>query len=444
MPEIFHHLETNAAHLAAEKIVLSLLYQLIAILAVTRIVVWASKRFLAQTDVSGEILAGLVLGPSVLGALYPEQVKALFDSSTAPTFTALAQLGLVFLMFEVGLSFEFGRAFGQNKKGMALISALGIVIPFTLGFLTAGWFWERLPETGDSFRGFQLFFAVAMSITAIPILGRIFIELNLSHTRIAALVLSAAAIDDVCGWILLGVVGALVQSQFAPDALILRIVLLAAYLGVMFFVAGPLLKRGLAKSRESTGLLSSSAIAIVAIALFASAVATSKIGVFAIIGGFALGVALHDDKHFSSEWSFRVTSFVRAVLLPVFFTYTGLRTEIGSLNAPGMWLMCLQVLLVAFVGKGVGAYAAARLVGESNRDSLTIGLCMNTRALMELVALNVGYDLGVLPREMFTMLVIMAIASTFITTPLVRILMRSEVRIPARVRLSSDRMSSVG
>lgn len=443
MLELFHHLDTNAAQPVAEKIVLSLLYQLIAILLVTRIVVWVSRRYLAQTDVSGEILAGLVLGPSCLGALFPEQMRTLFAPSTTSTFTAIAQLALVFLMFEVGLSFEFGRTFERNKKSMVLISAMGIVLPFGLGLFTASWFWERLPITTASFAGFRLFFAVAMSITAIPILGRIFLELNLSHTRIAALVLSAAAIDDVSGWVLLGVVGAIVQSQFAPEALVLRVFLFAAYLGAIFLVVRPLLLRALAKSRHGSETVSSAGIAALSIVLFASAIVTSKIGVFAIIGGFALGVALHDDKRFATEWSFRVSPFIRAVLLPVFFTYTGLRTEIGSLNSPAMWLMCLQVILIASIGKGVGAYLAARMVGEPHRQALTIGVCMNTRGLMELVALNVGYDLGVLPREMFTMLVIMAIVSTFITAPAVRWLMRDEMRSPSRSRSPASELAPV-
>ena len=254
-------------------------------------------------------------------------------------------------------------------------------------------------------------------------------ELNLSHTRIAALVLSAAALDDATGWILLGVVGAVVQSKFAPMALALRIVLLLAYLATLFLVVRPLVKKGIALSRKHSGGLSGTSIALIAVGLFCSAAVTSNIGVFAIIGGFSFGVALHDDKQFVSEWSSRVTSFIRAVMLPVFFTYTGLRTDIGSLDGAMMWTMCGLVLLVAFAGKFGGAYLAARLTGETHSDALTIGTCMNTRALMELVALNVGYDLGVVPRPMFTMLVIMAISSTFITTPAVRFLMKRQVRV---------------
>ncbi len=429
MEDILHLLHSNSAQPPAEKLVLALIYQLIAILCITQVVVWISNKFFGQTDVSGEILSGLVLGPSLVGAFFPTQMAALFVPNTSSIFTALAQLGLIFLMFEVGLNFEFGETFRTNKKGLLSISGFGMVVPFSLGFFTAPWFWSHLPDPKPELLGFQLFFATAMSITAIPILGRIFMELNLSHTRIAALVLSAAALDDATGWILLGVVGAVVQSKFAPMALAARVGLLVIYLVVLFLVVRPMVKKGIAMAQKRSGVLSGTTIALIAVGLFVSAAVTSNIGVFAIIGGFSFGVALHDEKRFVDEWSSRVTSFIRAVMLPIFFTYTGLRTDIGSLDGVMMWTMCGLVLLVAFAGKFGGAYFAARLTGETHRDALTIGTCMNTRALMELVALNVGYDLGVVPRPMFTMLVIMAISSTFITTPAVRYLMKRQVRV---------------
>jgi len=435
MEHLLELLHSNSAQPAAEQLVLRLLYQIIAILCATQVVVWFSRRFLGQTDVSGEILAGLVLGPSCLGALFPGQMRALFAPGTADVFTAFAQMGLIFLMFEVGLEFQFGETFDRNKKQVLAVAGIGITVPFTLGFFTAPWFYHQLPGPLPPLLGFQLFFATAMSITAIPILGRIFMELGLSHTRIAALVLGAAAMDDVAGWIILGVVAAIVQSKFSSVALLLRIGVLAAYLGVLFFVVRPVVKGWIARTREKHGGLNGTAIALVACLLFVSATITSNIGVFAIIGGFCMGVALHDDRLFVEEWRSRITSMVRAVLLPVFFTYTGLRTDIGTLNGAGMWFMCLMVLAIAFVGKFGGTYIAARLVGESHRNAFTIGTCMNTRALMELVALNVGYDLGVVPRPMFTMLVIMAIASTFITTPLVRRLMGHQAR--PRIRAQS-------
>ncbi|MEZ5399016.1 MAG: cation:proton antiporter [Bryobacteraceae bacterium] len=424
---MFELLHANSAQPASERLVLTLIYQLVAILAVTHVVVRAARRFLGQTEVSGEILAGLVMGPSCLAALFPGPMAAMFPAASAPVLTVLAQLGLIFLMFEIGLSFEFGNVLGDGRNTVMAVAVFGLVVPFALGFWSADWFLDRLPGQRPQELGFRLFFATAMSITAIPILGRIFIELRLAHTRMATIVLTAAAIEDVGGWVLLGVVGAVVQSRFSGLALVARLLLVAAYMAVLFFGVRPLLKR-YALPRP-----------VMVMALLASAAATSHLGIFAIIGAFSLGVALHDHRDFAREWTARMSPFVRAVLLPVFFTYTGLRTDIGSLGTAGLWGLCLLVIAVAFAGKFGGAYLGARVAGESHRDGMVIGVCMNTRALMELIAINTGYDLGVLPKSMFTMLVLMAIASTFITTPLVRWLMRHEAAaesVPAHLATS--------
>ncbi|MGZ3429037.1 MAG: cation:proton antiporter, partial [Polyangia bacterium] len=419
----------SAVGAGAEAIVLRLLYQLIVILVATRVVV-AIVRRLGQTDVSGEILAGLLLGPSCLGALAPDFMARLFHPSTATIFVGLSQMGLVLLMFQIGLEFEFRATLAASKRSIVIISLAGLVAPFALGFFTAPWFWSQLGVTpAPSLTGFRLFFAVAMSITAIPILGRIFMELGLSHTRTAALTIGAAAVDDVTGWLLLGVVSLIVQGAFSTTWVATRAAGLALYLVVVFAVVRPLAKRAVAHHLAATGgRLSPTAIGLILIGLFISAAITSNLGVFAIIGGFVVGVRLHDDRAFVAEWKTRVAPTVNTLLLPIFFTYTGLRTDIGLLGSAHEWWLCALVCLVAFAGKFGGAYGGARFVGESRRSSLTIATCMNTRALMELIALNIGYDLGVLPRSMFTKLVIMAIVSTFMATPLIRWLMRAERR----------------
>ena len=422
----------SAVGAGAETIVLRLLYQLIVILVATRVVV-AIVRRLGQTDVSGEILAGLLLGPSCLGALAPGFMARLFHPSTATIFVGLSQMGLVLLMFQIGLEFEFRATLGASKRHIAVISIAGMMAPFALGFFTAPWFWSQLGvDTPPPLTGFRLFFAVAMSITAIPILGRIFMELGLSHTRTAALTIGAAAIDDVTGWLLLGVVSLIVEGAFSARWIATRATGLALYLVFVFVVARPIARRLIMRHLAArNGTLSSTAIGIILIGLFTSAAITSNLGVFAIIGGFVVGVMLHDDRAFVAQWKERVAPTVSTLLLPIFFTYTGLRTDVGLLGSAHEWILCALVCGVAFVGKFGGAYAGARAVGESRRSALTIGTCMNTRALMELIALNIGYDLGVLPRSMFTKLVIMAIVSTFMATPLIRWLMRAERREPA-------------
>ena len=417
----------SAVGAGAEEITLRLLYQLIAILIATRIVTWG-VRHLGQTDVSGEILAGLVLGPSLLGAVFPGAMHWLFPAVTAPIFTGLAQVGLVFLMFQIGLEFEFNRHLGNDRRPIVMISLAGIAVPFTLGYLTAPWFHARLSETVPLF-GFQLFFAVAMSITAIPILGRIFMELGLAHTRTAALTIGAAAIDDVAGWMILGAISLLVKGDFSWDWVLPRVLGLAGYVALVFWVLRRPLQRTIAAHLARYGELRLTAVPYIVMLLFVSAAITSHLGVFAIIGGFIIGVALHDDRRFVDEWRRRVSPIVWAFFLPVFFAYTGLRTDIGTIQGwSGLGMLAL-VLVIAFVSKFGGAYVAARLVGEGQQSALTIGVCMNTRALMELIVLNIGKDLGLLPTDIFSMLVIMALVSTFMATPLIRWLMRDQQRV---------------
>jgi Kef-type K+ transport system membrane component KefB len=419
---------TSAVGAQAETIVLHLLIQVIAILAATRIVVALVKR-LHQTDVSGEILAGLILGPSCVGAVAPEAMHKLFDPATAQIFVGLAQIGLVLLMFQIGLEFEFRSTLATSKRSIAIVSFAGMCIPFAMGLGTAGWFHAQLPAPRPPLVGFSLFFAIAMSITAIPILGRIFMELGLSHTRTAALTIGAAAVDDVAGWLLLGVVALVVEQRFAPALLVARMAALALYVALVLVVVRPALQRALRAHLSRHHKLQTQAIALMLLVLFISGTITSLIGVFAIIGGFVIGVALHDDREFVAEWNARVSPLTTTLFLPIFFAYTGLRTDVRGLAGAHDWMVCLLVIAVAFASKLGGAYLGARIVGEKPRAALAIGVCMNTRALMELVAINVGYDLGVLPRSMFTMLVIMAITSTFVATPLIRWLMRGEERV---------------
>ncbi len=417
--------EQTAVGTSAEHLVASLLVQLAVILATTRVVVRLVQR-LGQTEVSGEILAGLLLGPSLLGALAPDLLHRIFEPSTGPVFTGLAQLGLLLLMFQIGQEFEFGPLLGDSKRAVALVSLLGLVTPFGLGLATAPFFYARLDEPRPDATAFALFFAVAMSITAIPILGRIFMELGLSKTRTAALTIGAAAVDDVAGWLVLGVVSLVATGEFSAGWLALRLLLLAAYAALFFWLIAPLLRRWIGAHLERHGALQPHAIAVLLLVLFVSGRITSAIGVFAIFGGFVAGLALHRDRRFVDAWRGRVGGLVQALLLPLFFAHTGMRIDVGSLGSWREAALALAVFAVAVIGKFGGAYAAARMVGEPNRRALAIATAMNTRALMELVVLNVGLDLGVLPRSMFTKLVLMAIATTFIATPLIRWLLRDE------------------
>lgn len=419
----------SAVGSSAEHLALHLLYQLIVILLVTRAVVWLSRRYLGQTAVAGEILAGLVLGPSLLGKLFPELMHAVFVPETSTIFVGIAQLGLILLMFQIGLEFEFKAQLRTGRAAIAVISVTGIVVPFTLGFMSAPWLWDTIPGPRPDLRAFRLFFATAISITAIPILGRIFMELGLSHTRTAALTIGSAAFDDILGWLLLGAVSTMVISHFQPAQFALKVGLVMVYVAIVFLVVRPWLQRWLISVMARNGRLSAGTIAWMLLVLLVSAAITSNLGVFAIIGGFVIGVSLHDNRPLVAQWNERVGSFVHVFFIPVFFAYTGLRTDIGTLESLSDWLVCGAVCLLAFVAKFGGVYVASRFMGESRRSAAAIGVSMNTRALMELIALNIGYDLGVLPKQIFTMLVIMAIASTFVATPLIRWLMQDQRRM---------------
>ena len=405
----------------AEHLTLMFLLQLIVIFSVSRLIAWFSTRSLGQTPVAGEILAGLVLGPSLLGYFFPEQLAALFVPQTATAFVVTAQIGLILLMFQVGLEFEFGTHLKGRKRSVIVISMGGLLEPFASGMLTAEYFWQQISGDKPSLLAFQLFFATALSITALPILGRIFMELGLSRSRIATLTIGAAAIDDVCGWLILGGVTSLIASQFNPWTSLARLLALGLFFVVVIALVRPLVLRWIIGDLQRRPL-STQGISLMLIILLACATVSNVIVVFSIIGGFILGVALHTQRTFVEQWNAKVSGVVNAFFLPIFFAYTGLRTDIGALEGNTALWNCLLICLVAFASKFFGAYGASRLLGENRRDSALIGVCMNTRALMELVVLNVGYDLGVLPKEYFTLLVIMAIISTFIASPLIRLL----------------------
>ena len=411
---------------SAEQLTCLFVLQLIVILAVTRVAVWVGTRVLGQTAVAGEILAGLMLGPSLFGALFPNVMHDLFAPSTSTIFLGLSQLGLVMLMFQIGLEFEFKRSLSQSRRALTMISIGSIALPFALGYWTAPWFWSHLPDVRPGLPAFRLFFAMAMSITAVPILSRIMMELHASLTRTAALTIDAAAIDDVAGWLVLGVAGAIVSSAFDLGSLVTRIVALVVYIVVVLTIVKPFALRQIRRHVSMPRRLSQRAVGVMLLGLLVSAEITSRLGVFAIIGGFILGFALHEDRIFVELWKERVSSVVDTILLPIFFVYTGLRTDVSALHDRQAWLVCAAVCAVAFGGKFGGAYLSARAAGEDRRCALVVGICMNTRGLMELIVLNIGYDLGVLPKQMFTILVVMALVSTLVATPLIRRLIAPE------------------
>src|SRR5215468_9836251 len=378
-----------------ENILLIVFLQLIVIVASSR-VFGALFRRMGQPLVCGEIAAGLILGPSFFGGMFPALFHRVFDISVSQIFSLLSQIGLILLMFLIGLEFDFDHL--RNNRGTALsISSAGILLPFILGFLLGRWMHSAL-HLGGSWINLSLFLAAAMSITAIPILGRIMVELNINRTRIGSLTISAAAADDASGWIILATVTALARSSFDPRKVALMVLETVSFAVVMVWIVRPLLKKWTASHLQTNqGELSAGGLAITLIIIFLAAVVTNLIGIFSIFGAFFLGGLLYDQREFREAIQRRLRDFVTVFFLPIFFTYTGLRTDIGTMHGRLMWALCGLVVLAAIAGKIGGCTSAALLNGLSRNEAWSVGVLMNTRGLMELIVINMGRDIGVIP-----------------------------------------------
>jgi Kef-type K+ transport system membrane component KefB len=402
-----------------ENILLIVLVQLCVIILAARASGMAFRHFLGQPQVCGEIAAGLILGPSVFGRFFPEISQRIFEPSVGPIFSIMSQVGLVLLMFLIGMEFEFEHL-KEHRKAALSVSLAGILLPFSLGLWLGHYMHGRLGLSGN-WLFFSLFMATAMSITAIPILGRIMIELRLNRSVLGSVTITAAAIDDAVGWVLLALVTAIAKSAFDPWAFGRMIGTILVFGAAMVWVVRPLVIRWIgAMLKRGNGQLSLNSLAMILVLIFLCAIATNLIGIFSIFGAFLFGAILFDQREFVMAARNRLNDFVTVFFLPIFFTYTGLRTDIGSMTGGELWILCGLVLGAAILGKLGGCTLAARWNGMSWRDASMIGVMMNTRALMELIVINVGYELGIIPRTVFFMLVLMAIVTTYMTAPLMR------------------------
>lgn len=373
-----------------------------------------------QSPAVGEILVGILLGPSLFGAVAPHTFDFVFHSAPPEPLQILSSLGLVLLMFQIGLEFDFAHLKERaNRAAVMRVSVACMVLPFASGFAFGYWVAPQLSPLADRFDS-ALFVATAFSITSLPILGRIMIEFNLTRTRLGVIAISSAAVNDVVGWLLLALITALTVSNFNGARFALRIGLVGAFALLSMKLVRPLLKMAIRRSNPRAGKMSNNLLGGLLGVIFIAAMCTYQIGIFAIFGGFMMGVILFDERELSKAWRERLGDFVTVFFLPIFFTYTGLRTSIGGLDSAGDWGWCAATVAIATLAKLGGAYVAARRSGLDHPESAIIGFMMNTRALMELIVINVGLDLGVISQKMFTMLVIMAIVSTIVTTPALR------------------------
>ncbi len=406
-----------------EHILFSVLIQLLVIIAFARIFAVLFRR-LGQPAVVGEIAGGLVLGPSVFQPimhwfdmpwLWQQWHTIVHDAS--PVFLIMKEIGLVFLLFLVGLEFDFLHL-QRIGKAAAFISLSGILLPFLLGAGLAPVIHHTLQLHVDP-TGFWLFLGTATSITALPILGRMMIELNMTRTRIGVVTITAAAVDDASAWIILATVAGAVRVGFDFWLTLRMLLMTVGFFVIMYFIVRPGLKKWLHWYFQKTNdRLEINGMATLLFLLFAAALATYLIGIFAIFGAFILGAILSDEPRLREQFAGSISMFVGAFFLPIFFTFTGMRTEIGSIHGVVAWTFAGLILLVATLGKWGGCALAARWSGFSWRESLCIGILMNTRALMELIVINVGFELGVIEKSVFTMLVMMAFITTMMTTPI--------------------------
>jgi Kef-type K+ transport system membrane component KefB len=390
-----------------------LLAQIVTIIFVARFFGWICKK-IGQPAVIGEIIAGVVLGPSLIGMYFPEFSSALFPTQSLGNLQFLSQIGLILFMFVIGMELDLKVL--KNKTHVAVvISHASIIIPFALGMGLAYFIYQSFAPQSVQFLSFGLFLGISMSITAFPVLARIVQERGLHKTRLGTIVITCAAADDITAWCLLAAVIAIVKAGSFISALFI-IGLATAYVLLMIKVVKPFLKRvgDLHSTREN---LSKPIVAIFFLTLIISSYATEVIGIHALFGAFMAGAIMPENTKFRSIFIEKIEDVALVLLLPLFFVFTGLRTEIGLLNDPYLWKVTGLIILVAVVGKFIGSSLAAKFVGQNWKDSLTIGALMNTRGLMELVVLNIGYDLGVLTPEIFAMMVIMALVTTFMTGP---------------------------
>jgi Kef-type K+ transport system membrane component KefB len=392
-----------------------LLMQMGVILTTCRLTGFLFRK-LGQPAVIGEMAAGILLGASFLGYYFPGLSGFLFPPSSLNNLHLLSQLGLILFMFIVGLELEPGLLQGK-KQAAVMISHAGIVAPFTLGVLLAYITYNKYAAVAVPFLSYALFIGISMSITAFPVLARIIRERGLSKTSLGTLAITCAAADDVTAWCLLAIAVALVKATSLFTAL-LSLGLCIVYLLLMFKVLKPWLqRRALAQQGTRTG----NVVAVCLILLVCSSLLTELMGVHAIFGAFVAGVVMPAEARFRALFIERVESVALFLLLPLFFVATGLRTEIGLLQTRASWLLCLFVVLIAVVAKWGATMLAARISGQAWKESFQLGALMNTRGLTELVVLNIGYDLGILSAELFTILVIMALLTTIMTNPLLHL-----------------------
>jgi Kef-type K+ transport system membrane component KefB len=405
------------AHGGGGEILAHVLLALIAVVLVARLL-GAVFQKIHQPPVIGEVIAGIILGPSLLGRFAPEASKFLLPPSMAPYLSIIAQVGVILYMFLVGLELDT-RLLRQRTHTSVAISHASIVLPFLLGSTLALWLYPRRSSHDVPFTVFALFMGIAMSVTAFPVLARILTDRQMQKSRMGTIALACAAVDDVTAWCLFALVVSVADAK--PGRVLLTVALTAVFIFCIFKFVQPAM-RWLVRRRASDGRTTHGTMAIVCASLLLAALATEAIGIHALFGAFLLGAVIPNDSALARDVTAKIEDLVLVLLLPAFFAFTGMRTQIGLVSGLNDWLICGLIIAVASVGKFGGSAIAARLTGLDWRQAASLGVLMNTRGLMELIVLNVALDLGALTPRLFAMLVIMAVVTTLATTPVLQLL----------------------
>jgi Kef-type K+ transport system membrane component KefB len=395
-----------------------LLLQILIILATCRVVGFLFKK-IRQPTVVGEILAGIILGPSLLGSLFPGAYAFIFPEESFSNIQILSQVGLILFMFTIGMELDVNEV-RKRWQDTVLISHAGTIVPFALGMVVAYFIYAEYASAQTSFHSFALFIGISLSITAFPVLARIIQERGFTRSHLGTLSLASAANGDITAWCLLAAIVAYAQAGTIQSALY-TILFSALYAAMMLFVVRPVLKivGNLYHNKE---VVDKSLVAIMFFILLASAYITEILGLHALFGAFIAGIIMPENTKFRKIMNDKVEDVSLALLLPLFFVYTGLRTEIGLIAGTEMWLLCGLFILVAIIGKFGSTVIVARFSGEGWKNSLYLGTLMNTRGLMELIVLSIGLEMNILPQPIYVMLVLMTLVTTFLTTPLIAFL----------------------
>ncbi|HEV2132803.1 MAG TPA: cation:proton antiporter [Terracidiphilus sp.] len=393
------------------------LLALVVIIICARGLGWAF-RCVNQPPVVGEMIAGIMLGPSLLGRVAPAASAFILPNSVAPYLSVIANVGVILYMFLVGVELDTSMVRGRTHSSVA-ISHASIIVPFLLGSGLALWLYPIYSTSDVPFLVFVLFMGVSMSVTAFPVLARILTDREMHTQPIGAIALACASVDDVTAWCLFALVVSVARAR--PGDVLITLALTAAFISAVFVILRPAAS-WFVQLHENHRVSGRSSIVIASAALLLAAFATQKIGIHALFGAFIVGAIIPHDSLLARHIKQKFEDLVVVLFLPTFFAFTGLRTQIGLMHGLNDWLICLLIIAVASLGKFGGGSVAARLTGLDWRQSASLGILMNTRGLMELIVLNVGMDLGVLSPTLFAMLVIMAVITTLGTTPVLQAL----------------------